>query len=143
MRAVCVMVLCLMLASCAAAPVDREGAISVGGTYQTVVSLVAATCPNPVIEQHPTTVSHVAGTSAIQLLHAGSTYNGQLSASGSFLTQTATQVFSGVAYQIDITGQFTTTAMVADVRVAAGLQPPCTFTARWSGPKAGAPNVIP
>jgi hypothetical protein len=74
---------------------------------------------------------------------AGSTYHGTLSADGAFSTPPVTQVFDGISYAISITGQFTETAIDAQVLVEAARQPPCAFTARWAGPKSGDPNVIP
>jgi hypothetical protein len=117
--------------------------ISVGGTYQTAVTMVSNTCPGQTVQQHPTVVSHTPGANALSLTHAGSTYDGTLASDGTFLTSTVTQVFSGISYDISITGEFTETAMDALVTVQAGRQPPCFFTARWAGPKEGDPNVIP
>jgi hypothetical protein len=45
--------------------------------------------------------------------------------------------------EASISGQFTETTIDAMVLVQAGRQPPCSFTARWAGPKSGDPNVIP
>jgi hypothetical protein len=117
--------------------------ISVGGTYQTAVTMVSNTCPGQTVQTHPTVVSHTPGATALSLTHAGSTYDGTLASDGTFLTSTVTQVFSGIGYDISITGEFTETAMDALVTVQAGRQPPCFFTARWAGPKEGDPNVIP
>ena len=88
-------------------------------------------------------VATVPGATALSLTHAGSTYNGSIAADGTFTTPTVTQVFGGISYQISIAGQFSETAIDALVTVAAGVQPPCTFSARWAGAKSGAPNVIP
>ena len=117
--------------------------ISVGGTYQTAVTLVSNTCPGQTVEQHSTTVNHEPGATALSLTHAGSTYNGTLASDGSFITSTVTQVFGAISYDISINGEFSETAMDALVTVQAGRQPPCFFTARWAGPKNGDPNVIP
>jgi hypothetical protein len=122
---------------------DPDPVISVGGTYQTAVTMVSNDCPGQTVEQHPTVVSHVAGATALSLTHAGSTYSGTLTADGAFSTPPVTQVFDGISYEISITGQFTETAIDALVLVEAGRQPPCSFTARWAGPKNGDPNVIP
>ena len=118
-------------------------AISVGGTYQTAVTLVENNCPGQTVEQHETVVSHDPGSTSLSLTHAGSTYDGFLAADGSFSTTTVTQVFGGVSYSIGMSGQFSVTDMDAQVHVEAGRQPPCSFTARWAGPKVGDPNVIP
>jgi hypothetical protein len=64
-------------------------------------------------------------------------------ADGAFTTATVTQVFYGISYRVGIASQFTETAIDALVQVNAGRSPPCTFTARWAGPKNGDPNVIP
>jgi hypothetical protein len=117
--------------------------ISVGGTYQTVVTMVSNTCPGQTVQTHLTVVSHTPGTHALTLTHAGSTYEGSLAPDGTFLTGTVTQFFGGIGYDISIDGAFTETAMDALVTVQAGRQPPCFFTARWAGPKEGDPNVIP
>ena len=117
--------------------------ISVGGTYQTAVTLVSNDCPGQTVEQHTTVVSHVPGGTTVSLTHAGSTYSGTLTADGAFSTPPVTQVFGGISYAISITGQFTETNIDALVLVEAGRQPPCSFTARWAGPKSGGANVIP
>jgi hypothetical protein len=120
-----------------------SSAISVGGTYQTAVTMVSNSCPGQTVEQHTTVVSHVPGGTTLSLTHAGSTYSGSLTADGAFSTPPVTQVFGGISYAISITGQFTETTIDALVLVEAGRQPPCSFTARWAGPKSGNPNVIP
>jgi hypothetical protein len=117
--------------------------LSVGGTYQTAVSLLQSTCVGTVVQTFPTTVTHTPGASSLTVTHAGSVYSGTVSADASFRTPAAPFVISGVTYQIGIAGQFTVSAMDATVTVQAGVQPPCQFTARWVGPKSGAPNVIP
>jgi hypothetical protein len=118
-------------------------AISVGGTYQTAVTLVSNDCPGQTVQQHSTVVNHVQGGEALSLVHAGSTYSGTLTADGAFSTTPVTQVFDGISYVISISGQFTETTIDALVLVEAARQPPCAFTARWAGPKTGDPNVIP
>ena len=122
---------------------DPDPVISVGGTYQTAVTMVTNTCPGQTVQQHATTVSHVPGSTALSLVHAGSTYSGTLAADGAFTTAPVTQVFDGISYRISIAGQFTETAIDALVQVNASRSPPCAFTARWAGPKNGDPNVIP
>jgi hypothetical protein len=122
---------------------DPDPVIHVAGTYQTEVTLVSNTCPGQTVQQHPTVVAHTAGATTLSLSHAGSTYHGTLSADGAFSTPPVTQVFDGISYAISITGQFTETAIDAQVLVEAARQPPCAFTARWAGPKSGDPNVIP
>jgi hypothetical protein len=130
-------------AACSSGKNNGPEAISVGGTYQTEVTLNNSSCPGQTVQQHPTVVNHAPGATALSLTHAGSTYNGTLAAVGTFTTSTVTQVFDGISYQISITGRFSETAIDALVTVLAGRQPPCNFTARWAGPKSGPPNVIP
>ena len=122
---------------------EPDPVIRVGGTYQTAVTIVANSCPGQTVQQHATGVSHVPGSTALSLAHAGSTYSGTLAADGAFTTATVTQVFDGISYRISIAGQFTETAIDALVQVNAGRTPPCAFSARWAGPKVGEPNVIP
>lgn len=78
--------------------------ISVGGTYQTAVTLVSNDCPGQTVEQHSTVVNHVPGGEALSLVHAGSTYSGTLAADGAFSTTPVTQVFDGISYVISISG---------------------------------------
>jgi hypothetical protein len=122
---------------------NPEPVISVGGTYQTAVTLVENSCSGQTVEQHPTVVNHQPGATTLSLTHAGSSYSGTLAADGSFSTSPVTQFFGGISYTISITGQFSTTAIDALVHVEAARQPPCAFIARWAGPKDGDPNVIP
>ncbi|MDX2057887.1 MAG: hypothetical protein SFV24_08820 [Gemmatimonadales bacterium] len=117
--------------------------LSVGGTYQTAVTLLRSDCPGQGVEQHPTVVTHSPGATSLSLSHAGSTYPGTVQADGRFTTTDVTQVIAGITYVVGISGRFTVTAIDAEVTVAAGRQPPCTFAARWAGPKIGSPNVIP
>ena len=135
-------VVAAIVAACSDNP-GPDPVISVGGTYQTAVTMVSNDCPGQTVEQHPTVVSHVAGATALSLTHAGSTYSGTLTADGAFSTPPVTQVFDGISYAISITGQFTETTIDALVLVEAARQVPCAFTARWAGPKNGDPNVIP
>ena len=142
MRLIELVALGIMVAGCGSEG-GSSAPISVGGTYQTAVTLVTSDCFDQTVEQHPTIVAHMPGATAVTLTHAGSSYSGTLSADGSFVTTAATQVFGGITYQIAISGRFTLTTLDADVHVAAGQQPPCSFTARWVGPKDGQPNTLP
>ena len=122
---------------------DPDPVISVGGGYQTAVTLVANDCPGQTVQQHATAVNHLPGGTALSLLHANSSYHGSLTADGTFSTVPVTQQFDGVSFVISIAGQFTETSIDALVQVQAGGQSPCAFTARWAGPKTGDTNVIP
>jgi hypothetical protein len=117
--------------------------LSVGGTYQTAVSLLQTTCVGTQVQTFPTTVTHTPGSSTISLSHAGSTYPGSVDPGGAFRSPEAPYTLAGTTYRISITGSFSTTAMDATVTVTPQVTPPCSFTARWQGPKTGAPNVIP
>lgn len=122
---------------------DPDPVISVGGVYQTEVTLVGNDCPGQTVQTHETVVRHSPGATGLSLLHANSLYSGSVTADGAFSTEPVNQVFGGITYVISITGQFTATTIDAEVHVDAAKQPPCTFTARWAGPKTGEPNVIP
>ena len=111
--------------------------------FAAAVACCGNDCPGQTVQQHPTVVNHVQGGEALSLVHAGSTYGGTLTNDGAFTTSPVTQVFDGISYVISISGQFTETTIDAAVLVEAGRQPPCSFTARWAGPKSGNPNVIP
>jgi hypothetical protein len=141
MRRILLVATAVMACSAGTDP-DPNPVLSVGGTYQTAVTLVSSGCAGQTVEQHPTTVSHQSGATTLTLGHAGGSYQGTVGRDGRF-TAAATQIIGGVTYQVAITGQFALTAMDATVRVDAARQPPCTFTARWAGPKSGPPNVIP
>jgi hypothetical protein len=114
--------------------------ISVGGTYQTAVTMVSNDCPGQTIQQHPTVVSHIPGSTALSLRHAGSTYNGTLTADGAFSTPPVTQVFSGISYVLSIAGQFSATEIDALVQVAAGRQPPAPSPPGGRGPRMAIPT---
>ena len=122
---------------------NPDPVLSVGGTYRTAVTMVQNTCPGQTVQQFSTVVNHEPGSTSLSLTHAGSTYNGTIDPDATFATTQVTQVFDGITYAISISGRFSLTDMDAQVHVAASRQPPCTFTARWAGPKDGDPNVIP
>lgn len=135
--------------SCGIACGDGDGGpdpmrvLSVGGTYQTAVTLLQSTCQGTQVQTFPTMVTHTPGSSALSLSHAGSTYPGTVDADGTFRSPEAAYLLAGTTYRIAISGTFTTTAMDATVTVAPQVTPACSFSARWQGPKSGTPNVIP
>ena len=49
-------------------PGPADPAISVGGTYQTAVTLVTNDCPGQTVQQHPTVVTHAPGGTALSLV---------------------------------------------------------------------------
>ncbi|HEU5217844.1 MAG TPA: hypothetical protein VFU23_04250 [Gemmatimonadales bacterium] len=134
--------LALGLSACGAGS-GPSPVLSVGGTYQTVVTLLESTCAGQTVEQHATTVTHTPGATSLVVSHAGSDYPGTVSTGGMFSTPAVTQIFDGISYQITIAGAFSRTGMDARVDVSAARQPPCSFAARWAGLKSGEPNVIP
>lgn len=129
-------------AACAKSPPPAPG-ISVGGTYQTAVTLLESSCSDMGIQQHPTTVAHHAGDTVLTVTHAGASYQGTLTPDGHFMTQPSNFTIGNVTYVITLTGSFTTQAVDIRADVEAGRQPPCHIAARWSGPKDGPPNLLP
>lgn len=133
----------ILLACGGSEPASGPKLLSVGGTYQTAVTLIASDCPNTQVQTFPTTVVQSPGASALQLVHAGSTYSGTVANSGAFSTPAQAFTIGGVNYSISIAGTFEVQSMNAVVTVQAALAPPCQFSARWTGPKQGTPNVFP
>ncbi|NOT08984.1 MAG: hypothetical protein HOP28_12365 [Gemmatimonadales bacterium] len=118
--------------------------IRVSGTYTTAATLGQSNCATPpTIEQHPTTVSHVPGATAVNLSHAGSVYTGTLAATGTFTTSPSIVTIGGTTYTVTLSGAFTTTTIEALVTIVATGTLTCEYQVRWLGPKQGAPNVIP
>lgn len=132
-----------LLAALGCAGSGADQAISVGGTYQTTVTLLESTCPDMGIEQHPTTVVHQPGDTLLVVTHAGASYPGTLRPDGRFTTRPAGFAISNVTYRITLTGSFAAQAVDIRADVEASRQPPCHIAARWSGPKAGPPNLLP
>ena len=120
-----------------------EKAISVGGTYQTVVTELEKTCADMGIQQHPTTVVHQPGDTILSVTHAGATYQAVLKSDGTLTGQPATFMIGNVTYVIRLSGQFTAEGVDIRADVEAAREPPCKISARWSGPKDGPPNVLP
>jgi hypothetical protein len=118
-------------------------AVSVGGTYQTTVTLIESTCPDMGVQQHPTVVTHQPGDSVFTITHAGASYEGVLQPNGLFRTRPTTFTITNVTYGITLVGTFSADAVDIRADVQAGRQPPCHLAARWSGPKDGPPNVLP
>ena len=137
-----VILLAATVVACSAGGNGPSPVLSVAGTYRTAVTLVSSGCTGQTVEQHPTIAIHRPGATVVVLSHAGGTYQGTVERDGRFAAA-ATQIISGITYQVTIAGRFSLAALDATVRVDAGIQPPCSFTARWAGPKDGAPNVIP
>lgn len=123
-------------------------ALSVGGTYQTQVSLVAGrnTCGAVTVQNNPTVVTHSPGAHTLSLTHAGHAYPGTIDSIARFATPPTTISGGGSQYTLTITGQFTLTGFAADVQVDVHQpQTPqtCSYLVHWVGTKDGAPNTIP
>lgn len=120
--------------------------LALAGNYPTRATVIASrnTCDNVTVEDHPTTVSHTAGATAISLTHAGSTYSGTVDSSGRFSTLAVDFAFPQADYSISLSGQFSTSGFTATVELtkrASGRT--CTYAVGWVGTKQGAPNTIP
>jgi len=115
--------------------------LSVGGTYDTAVSLLPGNnCSSPQVQNNATTVTQSPGATSLSLTHAGVTYAGTVDMSGAFSVP-ATPVSNG-AYQISIAGQFNATGFTATVHVAQQA-PACQYDVGWVGSKQGPPNTYP
>jgi len=119
--------------------------LSVGGTYQTLVSLLPGnTCTNVTVQNNPTMVMHMPGSQSLSLTHASITYQGTISSSAAFSTTPNTISSGGSQLTITIGGQFSLTGFDATVNVNVTQPPPaCAYMVHWMGTKDGAPNTIP
>lgn len=120
--------------------------LSVGGTYPTRATVIAErnSCGSVTVQDNPTVVTHVAGSSDLSLAHAGSTYRGVVDTSGRFTSPPTPFAFPDADYTIGLTGQFSTTGFTATVdltRRTGGVT--CTYAVAWTGTKTGSPNTIP
>lgn len=119
--------------------------ISVGGTYATVVSLTANTCGSSItVQNNNTVITHTAGALNFGMQH-GVSYTGHLATSGHFTTDNALFADATGTSNLTVTGDFSTTGLVADVTVAVtrNTPPNCTYSVHWIGTKQGSANVIP
>jgi hypothetical protein len=119
--------------------------LSVGGTYNTAVTIQSSTCTGITVQQFVTTVAHTPGATTLTLTHAANPYSGTVQRNGAFAT--APKVFNGPGeiHTLTIAGTFSTTAI--DATVTAVVQRTgstnCQYVVKWAGPKQGGPNVIP
>jgi hypothetical protein len=134
--------------SCRGVAGPGPAAFSVGGTYQTQVSLVAGrnTCGVVTVQNNPTVVTHSPRAHTLSLTHAGNAYPGTIDSTARFATAPTTISGGGSQYTLTINGQFTRTGFDADVPV--DVQQPqtpqtCSYLVHWVGTKDGAPNTIP
>lgn len=116
--------------------------ISVAGDYTLTVALVENDCGSVVVQPLPTHVEHTPGSGTLRLTHGPNTFDGTLSADGSFLTQPRTlNDGAGGTLVLSISGRFTTAGL--DALATVTLERPCRYVVRWTGAKQGSPNVIP
>lgn len=142
---------CLFSLGCAGRPpgVNSPAApvlLSVGGTYQTAVTLLTNNCGTVTIQPNPTIVTHTVGATTVMLTHAGNQYSGAVQGNGSFTTTPKVLSAGGETFTITIAGQFSTAGLDAQVTVddlRPGAATACRYVVRWSGTKDGRPNVIP
>lgn len=119
--------------------------LSVGGTYDTAVTLTQNSCTGITVQRNATTVTHTPAATTLTLTHAGNAYSGTVQRNGAFATTPKPVTAGTETHTLTITGTFTTTAIDATVAVVvqrAGA-PNCDYTVKWAGAKQGTPNVIP
>ena len=132
--------------SSGAGPLQPAGALSVGGSYATAVSIQWDSCGGAVVMSNPTTVTHVPGATTLALVHAGTTYTGSIATSGTFTATTPALVVGATTYNLAISGGFTMTGFAATVIVTQtdGAHPTgCRYAVRWIGTRSSGVNTIP
>ncbi len=133
------------MTACASASSPGDPVLAVGGNYPTAVTLVASSCTGITVQSNATTVSHAAGSNSVSLTHAGQSYSGTVSNTGSFSTTPKAVAAGSDTHTLTINGQFTTSGFTATVAasVTSPSSPACTYSVQWVGTKTGSPNVIP
>ena len=121
--------------SASSGPGPTPSLASFAGTYATQVTLKQNACGTITVQNNPTTVTHNAGTGAITLSHAGTTYSGTVGADSTFTTTSrAVDVGDGFSYAIAIAGRFRVNAFDADATVdRSGQGTSCRFVVHWAG----------
>jgi len=113
--------------------------LSVGGTYQTQVTLLPGnTCSGVTVQNNPTTVTHNPGAQTLSIRHASINAAETIDSTAHFSTDPTTVS----SFTVTITGQFSLTGLDATVTLTQA-QPPCQYMVHWVGTKDGAPNTIP
>jgi hypothetical protein len=112
--------------------------LAVAGDYAMVVALTSNTCGAVTVLPLPTRVDHAAGATRFRLTHGPNTFDGSVSADGTFTTDRATL---GDGSTIVIAGRFMATGL--DALATVDQTTPCRYVVHWTGTKQGAPNVIP
>ena len=116
-------------------PPPPPPASAFAGTYATAVTLASNTCGPVTVQSLPTTVTHNAGSTAISMVHGGTTYSGTVAGDSSFTTSPVdVDVGDGFQYRITLAGRFGNRSFVADATVdRSGTGGPCRFVAHWVG----------
>ena len=113
--------------------------LSVGGTYQTQVTLLPGnTCSGVTVQGNPTIVTQNPGAQTLSIRHASINTTGNIDSTAHFATYPTTVS----SFTVTITGQFSLTGLDATVTLTQA-QPPCQYMVHWVGTKDGAPNTIP
>jgi hypothetical protein len=136
----------LLVAGCGDSSEPDPAQLSVGGTYQTAVTLESNTCGDVTVQPAPTTVTHAPGASTLSLAHAGNSYSGTVQSNGSFATTPLVVTQSTSSFTTSILGQFSTSGFEAQVtvQVQQQIQPSsCQYVVRWVGTRTSGTNVIP
>jgi hypothetical protein len=137
-----------LLVACGSNPSDAEPALlAVAGTYTTAVTLQSSTCTGITVQNMPTTVTHVAGATALSISHASLTWTGQVQTNGAFTTSSrSVTVGTDAVHTLTIAGTFSTTGFDATVTVTVtqtAAPQTCGYVVKWIGTKQGGPNTIP
>jgi len=128
-----------LLPGCGGSGGSGTSLLSVGGTYQTEVTLLPGnTCGNVVVQNNPTTVTHTPGAGTLSIQHVGINASGTIDRTAHFSTDPTTVS----TFTVTITGQFTVRGLDATVTLTQA-QPACQYMVHWVGTKDGAPNTIP
>lgn len=135
----------VMVAACSGSSDPGPRELSVGGTYNTAVTLQQNGCTGITVQTFPTTVTHTPGATTLTLTHAGNSYTGTIQRNGTFATTPRAVGGGGETHTLTIAGTFTTTAI--DATVTADVQRTgsanCQYVVKWAGPRQSGVNVIP
>jgi hypothetical protein len=122
---------------------DVPPVLSVGGAYDTHVSLGQNTCGSVTVQDNPTTVVQTPGSHTLTLTHAGITYDGTVQDDGTFTTQPKSVSAGGSQFTISIQGQFSPQGFTATVRVDQTAPTTCFYLVDWNAVKQAGANFFP
>jgi hypothetical protein len=130
--------------SCSCGGGSSSTVLSVGGTYQTAVTLVpGGTCSGVTVQSNPTTVTQTPGSTTLTVSHAGNSYPGSVETNGHFTTVPTLVGGASNQSQVTIAGQFSPSGFDATVTVQQIQPSACTYMVHWVGTKNGSPNTFP